>query len=226
VSALVAVVAACTSFVAACSSSNSSGPGGTGSSGGSTPADYCSLLSNYITTCNITDACTLATQKVCSTYATAFSSSYVSAISPCVTSEACGDAGQATASACIAAKEATITPSATQTSLAQAYCAQCAAVFSDTAAACVSAFFTAPAAGSTTATPGDIGSFLIELNDTISTSINTTCIPALAADAGQVGCGETFDVCAAQIVEAAVPTPAACQSTSGASFGFNHLHAR
>jgi hypothetical protein len=235
-SALVALVAACASVsIGACTSTTSSpaGDGGSGSgsgssSGGSSPSDYCSLYSSYITKCDITDACQVAQAQSCSTLAAALSSAYLGVAVSCASGASCGDAGTDAISACIEAKSAALTPDVAQDKFAADYCGNCAPAFSETTGQCLSAFFAgtqvATAEGGTGFTPGDFGSFVIELNDTNVAAIDTACVAPTATDGGANGCIDTFSECVSTQLNTLVPTPAACE-TQGDSFGFHHLSA-
>lgn len=186
----------------ACTSSSSAGVGGSAS-------DYCAALSSYATKCNITDPCTTASIQQCSTTASQYSAAALEAVASCVNGATCGDAGTGAVSACIQQKEAAITPTATQTKLAQDYCAACPGP-NRTPADCVAAFY-----GADAGLGGGIGRGLLGLSDAIATSVDTQCIPRLGADGGPF-CALTFDGCYVGVLISSAKPPPAC--TGGAGF--------
>jgi hypothetical protein len=246
-SAVVAVVAACFS-VGACTSSTSSNPttgdggsgsGGSGSGSGSgggttaTPAEYCSALTAYVKQCNLTDACDLAQEQDCTTYASALSAQSLGATVTCAAGASCGDAGSSAVGTCIEGKEATFTPTTAQAAVATGFCAQCASAYGETAAECQTAFFSSTAtvssdSGTDGLSPNEFGSIVLELNDSFSASLTTTCIPSLTADSG-TACISTFGTCAEAQLQKVYTTPTACQTSStgtgsGSSFPIHFSH--
>ena len=183
-----------------------------GSGGGATASDYCATLSNYVTKCHITDPCITASVQQCSTAASAYSPAALTAVISCVGDAACGDAGLGSLPACIQQKQAAATPSAAQSKLAQDYCAICPRP-NQTATDCVARFYTGAVANEAGTTVGP-GNGLFNLNDSVTGSIDSQCIPKIAADAGFFGCAFTFETCSLGVVLAAVGTaPAACGSS-------------
>jgi hypothetical protein len=226
-SAAAALVAASVSFTAACSSDDSSSTTPPPSSA----ADYCSALQSYVSTCKITDACTVASAQTCSQYVAAFSPAAITAFTACTPALTCGDAGATATSTCIGAQEAAIVPSTAQKKLATDYCTACAAAYAEDPITCAQDFYAqlttanTDEAGSSDSS-SDIGAAFLELSDTLVTSVDTACIASIGADAGALACSAGFEECAGTIIAKAVKTPAACQAeTPGASFGFSHLSA-
>ncbi len=215
-STALAACAASVSLSTACGGNESS------TSAPNSAADYCSALSNYVSTCKITDACSVASAQTCTQYVSAFSPAALGTFTSCTSSLACGDAGTQSASLCIAAGEASITPSAAQQTLAKNYCAACASAFQQTAADCAETFYAQLTTANTneaglSTSSADIGSAFLDLNDTLITSVDTSCVGGVGADAGTLGCTVSFELCAGALIQKAVKTPVACQSqTPGA----------
>jgi hypothetical protein len=213
-----ALVAAGLSFEAACSSDDSSST----TTAQNDAADYCSALSSYVSTCKITDPCTVASAQTCSQYVSAFSPAALTAFTTCTTTLSCGEAGEDTTSKCLAEQEAEISPSAAQMKLATDYCNACAASYAEDPTTCATTDFyaqltTANTEGGSSGTSADIGTPFLELSDPLIASVDTACALPLGADAGPVACVAGFEECAGTVIEKAVKTPAACQSeTPGA----------
>ena len=182
------------SALGACTSSNDSGSSG-----------YCSAFSDYVNRCGITDACTQAEVKQCSSLAAVYSPAAVNAQTSCAQNVQCGDAGAVAVGTCIQQALAKLTPSSAQQKVAQDYCAVCAG--SMTTTDCVSGFYTGTAAGAS----------LLPFSDTIAQKIDTSCVSGL--DAGAFGCELTFLSCAELQIEAVAPFPAACQTSGGSADG-------
>jgi hypothetical protein len=194
--------------IPACSNSS-----GTTTTGGSS-ADLCSALSGYVTRCNVTDACQLAESKDCATAASSYSAGTLAATSACINAIPCGDAGSSP-NTCfqtvVSNGTSPVTPTAAQAKLAQDYCATCAASNGgQTVADCVATFYTTTIGDSGVAVGAGPGSGLQTLNDSVATSVDTKCVPALG-DGGIVACAATFRVCEGETYLAALPAPpAAC----------------
>ena len=190
--------------------SNSSSP-----TGGGTSSDYCSAISSYATRCNVTNACLTATENDCSALASAYSGATLATVSACLNAIPCGDAGANAAAACFQIATSKGAPTAAQTKLAQDYCAVCAG--SQTTAECASTFFTTTAGDSGVTVATGPGNGLLGFSDTVATTVDTKCVPALG-DGGLLACAATFRICEAQVSLAALPTaPAAC--TGGTTAG-------
>jgi hypothetical protein len=218
-SAALAIFAAGVSFAVACNSDDSSSTTTTQSSA----ASYCSALSAYVTQCKVTDPCTVASAQTCTDYVSAFSPAALTAFTACTSTLTCADAGSTATATCIGSQEANIAPSTAQLQLATDYCAACATVYpEEDAGSCAQIFYAQLTTANTdeagsSASAADIGSAFLELNDTLVTSVDTTCAKPLGADAGPLGCIAGFEVCAGAVIDKAVKTPPACQSeTPGA----------
>jgi hypothetical protein len=208
-SAIVVLLAGCASLVSACSGSTT---GGSGGSGGATPAGFCADYQAYATKCNVHDACTTAILADCTSFASVFSSGYLSAFSTCASEETCVDGGGTTASTCFASAQAALQPTAAQAKLATDYCASCAPA-PQTPAQCAASFYSTGDGGL------GIGSTLLDLNDTLTASIDTKCAETIGTDAGLLGCSEGFYLCLASQLTSVVTLPAACTVTTGGADG-------
>jgi hypothetical protein len=179
-------------------------PACNGSSGsGGSASDYCSAVAGYVSKCHITDPCTTAAVEDCSTIASVYSAAQLAAAVSCVSDAVCGDAGVTSVGSCIQQKQMVATPTATQSKLAQDYCAICPRA-NQTEAACVSGFY-APSAPSEAGIPAvGPGNGFFGLSDSVASDIDTQCIAKITADAGAFGCAFTFDSCALQLALAAI----------------------
>jgi hypothetical protein len=208
-SAIVVLLAGCASLVSACSGSTT---GGSGGSGGATPTGFCADYQAYATKCNVHDACTTGILANCTSFASAFSSGYLTAFSTCASETTCVDGGGTTAATCFASAEASLQPTAAQAKLATDYCASCA--FAPlTPATCAASFYSTGDGGL------GIGSALLDLNDTITASIDTKCAETIGADAGILSCTEGFYLCLAGQLTTVLSLPAACTVTTGGADG-------
>ncbi|HEY2513472.1 MAG TPA: hypothetical protein VGI39_21535 [Polyangiaceae bacterium] len=175
------------------------------SSNDSASSSYCSAFSDYVNRCGITDACTQAEVKACSSLANIYSPAAVNAQASCAQNIQCGDAGDAAVSTCIQQAYAKLTPSSSQQKLAQDYCAACPGTM--TSADCASGFYGSSGLGST----------LLPFSDTVMQKMDGNCISG--SDAGALQCELTFFQCAEVQLEAVAPTPAACQASNGSPDG-------
>ncbi len=181
------------STVAGCNGSSGGGPG--------TP-DYCAAISTYANKCNITDPCSTATVKDCASTAANASAGALAATTACVEAATCGDGGAASLTQCLSSKISALTPTATQTTLAQDYCAACPGT--ETAATCASRFYGPNGVATASA--------ILAVSDAIATSIDAKCVPGVSADAGNgVPCASAFTICVGATLLAAEPPPAACE---------------
>jgi hypothetical protein len=184
---------------------------GCNSSGGiSATSDFCSAIASYAKTCNLNDPCSKATVDECETLASNRSAQALAAYTGCVQSATCGDGG-AGAAECYLQKTATLTPTATQTTLAQDYCSACPG--NETLQACESNFYGAAGV--------QLGGPILTVSDSIVTNIDFKCIPGLSADAGgpSGSCEAAFVLCVDQTILTAAPEPAACTVSSAADGG-------
>ncbi len=152
--------------------------------GGSGAGSYCSLLSGYVSKCQITDPCTLATVKDCATLGAAFSAAYLNAITQCDSSLPCPDArGTTAATQCIESAVTSAPQSAAQQKLAEDYCSTCPTSRSNVDG-CVAGFYATAYDASSDAPP--IGQALITYSDAISTKMDSACTSSVS-DAGILG---------------------------------------
>jgi hypothetical protein len=205
---MLTLITAASTLTAACTSSSDNGSGAAAS-------DYCSLLASYVSKCNVTDACTVATSQACTQEVTAYSTGYLDAVTSCAANFDCTDGGSSTISTCINTKVEALTPTSTQQKLATDFCNQCASSLTETASACATSFFAANTSGTGTGAAG-LGTEILEFNDTITSSIDSSCATA-TVDAGVLGCVTAFEICASAVLVKAVTEPAACQSSTNGS---------
>lgn len=182
-----------TGFALACSTNASKG----------TPlaSDYCSELSSYVSRCNVTDPCTVASVPQCPALVASYSAEALATVTACLSGTTCGDAGTSPGSSCFQAKLATFTPTATQAKVAQDYCTACPSS-TQTAAECATYFYSGEG----------VGASLLPFDDAIAAAVEAQCI---LADAG-LACANVSVCIVGVIVDATPAEPAAC--TGGVSY--------
>lgn len=127
----------------------------------------------------------------------------------CVQAASCADAG-AGASECYTQRVTSLSPTATQTTLAEDFCAVCAGT--QTTSACESGFY---AHGGDGGTQGP-GAAALTLSDAVVTSIDGKCIAGLSSDGGAsaAACAATFEACVEQTIFDDAPEPSGCTLAS------------
>ncbi len=165
----------------------------------SSSPDYCAAFTANETTCNKTDACTVARESACPNDVADLSAQFVSAYVACGSSWTCPEGGPDTEGGmafrqCITGK---LSPDGTAQQLAQDACESC--VDAGKLTQCEQNFF------------ANVGVELLDYSDTLLTDIDTNCGTFDAGSGGEAGaCIATFTDCATKRVRKAIPIPAAC----------------
>ena len=209
------LAAVCALLAPACTSSGGAAGGGGG--GGGSSSAYCTALGNYFRQCNLNDPCSQAEVRDCAMTSAGLSDGYLNATTACAQQATCGDAGVVAGSSCVRAALANLQPTAAQQKLATDYCNVCATAASQAQATCVAAFYVSSGDGGI----GGPGVFLFPLNDTLAQQVDQTCIPALSADAGPLGCALGFEFCAFASIGTSLYSPPECKSDAGAIQSFD-----
>jgi hypothetical protein len=165
---------------------------------------YCKALVAYCGRCNPQLLpCDLDNFAKCEKVSATYGKEGRAALSECLGKIACArDAGPAV-DKCVRDKLASApAPTAAQDKVRTDVCTQC--VGDDAGvAACEGEFFAKPDGG-----PG-IGTFVLEWNDGVSTTMGSTCAAAGPADGGDAGtqlaCAVKFGVCSSLVIAAALP---------------------
>ncbi len=196
---------------AACTSSST---GNTSSANGA--GSFCSALSSYATRCQLTSACDQVTVSTCPALATTFSNAYLDAVTECLPSVLCGDAGESSANACFNTSLGSAAPTAADQKLAEDYCAACASILGEPS--CVTEF-TSASLDAAAGVAAQVGTSVVIFSDALLEKVDTSCIAGLADGGGLPGCTEIFQECAFNIQEAAEPATPACNTSENAEAG-------
>ncbi len=166
--------------------------------GGTDP--YCKAFAAACARCSPTlQPCDVKNFARCEDTSRTLSQGALQAGVECLANAPCnGDA--AALDSCVRGKLVGVTPSPAQQKLAHDFCAECSPT-RDAAAGCETEFFK----------PADAGAsfdILLLFADSLTNKVDTTCIPAIRADAGDagaLGCRGKFGVCAGLVVDTNLP---------------------
>ncbi len=180
---------------------SSSNDGNANNDTGTTSDAFCSAANDYVTRCDLTDACSLAVAAACSSTEANASPQFLVAyeacesLEPCASPGAATDGGQAAYDSCLQSHFGN--PDTAAQKLATDFCDKCLPAVGE----CTNGFYAQPKTAR-----------LLELDDAILGEIDDTCTKrdGGADDAGAGACADQFGTCARDIVLAHDPIPAAC----------------
>ena len=179
-----------------------------GDSNGGSDA-YCNAVAAYDQRCGLTTACDTARAAQCTQTDVIFNDAVKQAYVDCEPQHPCtGDAGPGSERAyaqCLYGKYPS--PTATQTTLANAFCAKCQSILPQ----CPQDFYRLPVDGGFGLGEGVP---ILELTDAVVTQIQSQCLdPDGGVDAGGGGtCTQRFFRCAQDVARSSLPPPpAACR---------------